>query len=142
MTLLVLSDGSCISNRYLASTPPILPLILLPSSHLRQPQPQLQHLRIIRRAQPRNRIPARSRRKARRATTLVAALRDIVQNARVRVEDWVDEADAAFAGVVAGLVDQSEDGAGRGRGGGGAVDEGEVAVDGDHVVCAVGLEGG
>jgi hypothetical protein len=59
----------------------------------------------------------------------------------VRIEDRIDEADAAFAGVVAGLVDQSEDGAGRWRGGGGAVDEGEVAVDGDYVVCAVGLEG-
>ena len=57
------------------------------------------------------------------------------------VEDGVDEADAAFAGVVAGLVDQCEDGACCGRGGGGAVDEGEVAVDGDDVVCAVGLGG-
>jgi hypothetical protein len=113
----------------------------LPSYPLRQPQPQLQHLRIIRRAQPRDRIPARRRRETRGATTLVAALRDIVQNARVRVKHRIDEANAAFAGVVAGLVDQGENRAGRGRGGGGAVDEGEVAVDGDHVVCAVGLEG-
>jgi hypothetical protein len=128
-----------------ASIHPSLPSsflsFLLTSSHLRQPQPQLQHLRIIRRPQPRNRIPARRRRKARRATTLIAAFRDIVQNARVRIENRVDEADATLAGVVAGLVDQGEDGAGRGRGGRSAVDEGEVAVDGDHVVCAIGLGG-
>ena len=58
------------------------------------------------------------------------------------VEYGIDEADAAFAGVVAGLVDQSEDGAGCGSGGRGAVDEGEVAIDGDDVVCPVGLDGG
>jgi hypothetical protein len=119
--------------------PPFLPLT---SFQLRQPQPQLQHLRIIRRAQARNRIPARSGRKARSATTLIAALGDVVQDVRVRIKDRVDEADAALAGVVAGLVDQGEDGAGGRRGSGGAVHEGEVAVDSDDIVCAVGLEEG
>lgn len=57
------------------------------------------------------------------------------------VEHRIDETDAAFASVVARLVDQGEDRAGSGRGGGCAVDKGEVAVDCDDVVCAVGLGG-
>jgi hypothetical protein len=60
----------------------------------------------------------------------------------VRIEDRVDKANAALADVVAGLVDKGEDGARCGGGGGGAVNEREVAVDGDDVVCAVGLEKG
>ena len=58
------------------------------------------------------------------------------------VQDRVDEADAAFADGVARLVDQRENAASCGRGGGGAIDEGEVAVDGDDVVCAVSLRRG
>ena len=57
----------------------------------------------------------------------------------MRVDDGVDEADAALALVEARLVDEGQDGARGGGGGRGAVDEGEVAVDGYDVVCSVGL---
>lgn len=47
----------------------------------------------------------------------------------MRIQSWVQEADAAFADGETRLVDEREDCAGGGRGGGGAVDEGEVAVE-------------
>lgn len=58
----------------------------------------------------------------------------------MRVCDGVDEADTVLLLVQPGLVDQGEDRAEGGRGGGGAVDLGEGAVDGDDVVGSLLIE--
>lgn len=68
-------------------------------------------LREIRRAQPRNWVPARRRAETRSAATLVPADGDIVHSRRIGVEDWVDEADSRFAGIHTCLIDQREHGA-------------------------------
>lgn len=56
----------------------------------------------------------------------------------MRVQGGIDEADGAFAEIESGLVDEGDDGAEDGGRGRGAVDEGELAVDGDDVVGPVG----
>ena len=51
-----------------------------------------------------------------------------------RVDGRVDEPDRLLADRQTGIVDGGEDGGRDGRGGGRAVDEVEVALDGDDVV--------
>jgi len=65
---------------------------------------------------------------------------DIIHNARVRVQRRIDEAHGPLPRVRALLVDQSDDAAESRRGGRGAVDEAQGAVDCDDVVCAVGAD--
>lgn len=105
-----------------------------------QPHPQIQHLRIIRGAQARHRIPTRCALETRGPTPLIPALDHVVEDLRVRVRHGVDEADAVLLLVQPGLVDQRQDRPQGGRGGGGAVDLGEGAVDGDDVVGSLLLE--
>lgn len=86
---------------------------------------------------PCDRVPTLHCRETRRAAALVAALNDIVEDARVRVRDRVEESSAALSSVETLLVDECNDRAKRGRGSRGAEDKPECAVDGDHVVCSV-----
>lgn len=82
---------------------------------LRQPHEQLQHLPEIRRPQPRQRIPSLDRGKPRGAAAGIAAVRDVVEDVGVGVEDGVDEADGGLAGGETRFVDAVDDGGEDGR---------------------------
>ena len=68
---------------------------------------------------------------------MVAALGNVVEDVWVRVGGWVDETNAALADVQSLLVDERQDRAESRSTGGCAEDQGEAAVDGDHVVGTV-----
>ena len=126
------------TNHHKSPTSPSSPQQRQPHALLRQRLKNRQQLLIIRRAQPRDGIPAGHGGKPSRAAPLVPAAGDIVEGAGIGVDGGVDEADGALAGVGALLVDQRDDAAeGRARGRG-PVDELQRAVDGDDVVGAVG----
>lgn len=88
-------------------------------------------------------IPSRGGREPGGAAAGIAAAGDIVQQAWVGVEGGVDEPDTAFTQVESGFVDQRQERADDGDGGGGAVDQGEGAIDSGDVVgsvrCDVGI---
>lgn len=85
-----------------------------------------------------HRIPPRRRRKPLCATSLVRALRDIIEDLRMGVCNRIDETDAAFTGVEALLIDERQDGRQSRRRGRCAIDEGEIAVNGDNIVGSAG----
>ena len=109
-----------------------------PTTASRQTQKQRQHPRETRRAQPRDGIPARRGLEPRRPTPPIATARDIVEDIRMRVQGRIDEPDGTFPKIESRLIDERDDGAKDGRRGRGAVDERELAVDGDDIVRAVG----
>jgi hypothetical protein len=97
----------------------LLTLSLLPS---RQSHKNSQQLQIVRRAQPRHRIPSRHRRVSVRPASRIIATLDIIEGICMRIDRRVNEADGSFAGEGTMLVDERDDGTkGWGRGGG-AVD--------------------
>ena len=63
---------------------------------------------------------------------------DVVEDAWIRVEGRVDEADGSLAGIGPLFVDEGDDAAKGRRGRRCAVDQAETAVDRDDIVCAVG----
>lgn len=80
-----------------------------------QAQKQIQHLRVVRRAKTRDRVPPLDGGEAVGAAARVAAVLDVVQYRGVLVQDGVDEADGLLAGVEALLIDAGDD---RGEDGG------------------------
>ena len=63
---------------------------------------------------------------------------NVVEDAGVRVEGRVDEADGSLAGIGPLFVDEGDDAAKGRRGRRCAIDQAETAVDGDNIVCTVG----
>ena len=123
------------------SPPPKNPSLQMPTPRtLRQSHKNSQHLLIVRRSQPRHRIPSRYGRKPRSPTSLIAARRDIVQHAWIRIECRIEEADSALSAVNALLVDERDDTAQGRRGCRSAVDKTDGAVNSDNVVGAVGRD--
>lgn len=107
-------------------------------NQLLQTQKQLQHSRVVRCSQSRHRIPTRLTREAIRITTLIGALRHIIQHIRVRIQRGVDEANRALTRSSQLIVNQRDDAAKHGATRARAIDVLPLAVNSKHVVGAIG----
>lgn len=76
--------------------------------HSLQTHKQLEHSRVIRRAQPGRRVPAARRREPIRVATHIRAVCNVIQHPGIGVEDGVDKADGRLAGLDALAVDLRE----------------------------------
>jgi hypothetical protein len=100
----------------------------------RQRQEVCDHLRIIRRPQPRNWVPTLDRPKALRSTPRVTPRDNVVQHTRVRIQCGVDKAHRAFPDVHSCGINKRHDGTKSRRRSAAAEDILENSINGYHVV--------
>ena len=104
----------------------------------RQSQEQVQHLRIIRRAQSSHWIPTLHSREPLGPTTRISAIDDIIQHLRMLIERRVHKAQSTFTDLDPLFHDPVDQGCENGSGAGSSSFEDEAAGVEDGEVVAVG----
>ena len=123
-------------------------MLLLPVVHafaprkfeLRQQQERSKHLREIRRAQPGHRIPTLNRREARRATSLVPTRSNIIKDLRILIDRRIDKPHRTLSYVQPRGIYERHDRSKYRCAGTCSVHVLELAIDGNHVVDAIGRD--